>query len=64
MPTLIQKQKSSIEVKGVKLSCQRCHYNWAYTGNNPYVCACPHCRTSVTVHKKRDSNREESQVQQ
>ena len=63
MSTLIQKQKT--EVKGVRLSCQRCHYSWVYTGNNPYVCACPHCRTSVTVHKKRDSNRnrEENQVQ-
>ena len=57
MSTLIQKQKT--EVKGIKLSCQRCHYSWTYNGNNPYVCACPHCRTSVTVHKKHDRIRAE-----
>ena len=62
MSTLIGKQKS--EIKRIKLSCQRCHYSWTYTGNNPYVCACPHCRTSVTVHKKCDRGREETSFQE
>jgi hypothetical protein len=49
----LQKQKTAItEIKGIKLSCQRCHYSWTYNGKNPYVCACPYCRTSVTVNKK------------
>lgn len=40
------------EKKGKKLNCQRCKYWWVYTGNNQFVCSCPHCRTTVTIKKK------------
>jgi hypothetical protein len=38
--------------KGITLLCQRCEHRWIYNGTNPYICSCPHCRTTVTVNKK------------
>jgi hypothetical protein len=38
----------------IKLICQRCQHEWNYKGKNCYVTSCPHCRTTVTVNKKRN----------
>lgn len=44
---VISKQK-----KGKVLKCHRCGHFWPYKGNNPFVCSCPHCKTTVSVNKK------------
>lgn len=44
------------EKKGKKLKCQRCGYFWIYTGYNQFICSCPHCRTTVTINRKKISN--------
>ena len=46
----------SIENKiiGILLQCQRCDHKWNYKGTNPYICTCPHCRSTVTVNRKLD----------
>lgn len=41
-----------IEKKGKKLNCQRCGHLWIYTGNNKFICSCPHCKTTITIKKK------------
>jgi hypothetical protein len=40
------------EKKGLEMECRRCGHEWEYKGNNHYVCCCPHCRTSIMIHKK------------
>lgn len=40
------------EKKGIKQICRRCRHEWVYTGNNPFVCSCPYCRTTVTISRK------------
>lgn len=35
------------------LRCKRCSHTWQYSGTNPYVATCPHCRTQLTKRKQR-----------
>jgi len=37
------------------LRCKRCSHTWQYSGTNPYVATCPHCRTTVSIQKHRVS---------
>ena len=34
-----------------QLRCRRCGHIWDYKGNNPYICSCPYCRTTVSLNK-------------
>jgi len=31
----------------IKLKCQRCDWNWNYSGTNEWMATCPHCGTKV-----------------
>ena len=42
-----------IKKKVRPLRCHRCSYYWYYTGKNEYVVTCPHCRTKVSLSRKR-----------
>lgn len=42
----------SSEKNGLEIKCKRCGHTWKYKGKNQYVCCCPHCRTSIMIHKK------------
>ena len=39
------------EKEAVRIRCQRCQYEWPYSGKNNFVARCPHCRTTVTIKK-------------
>lgn len=34
-----------------ELECQRCGYEWNYTGEQEHYCTCPACMTSVPVDR-------------
>ena len=49
---IFEKQKENTKSKsGILLKCQRCEHNWKYRGDNPWICSCPCCHTSVRVRK-------------
>lgn len=42
--------------KAVNLKCQRCGYEWTYTGLSDWYASCPMCRTSVSIKKQVGGN--------
>ncbi|MDD4110181.1 MAG: hypothetical protein PHS54_01355 [Clostridia bacterium] len=47
----------------VKLICQRCKWEWNYSGEREYFCCCPNCKTSVKVLKEKKENDIENGLQ-
>jgi hypothetical protein len=35
-----------------RVKCRRCGYLWDYKGHNPYLCSCPHCKTTILIGKE------------
>jgi hypothetical protein len=55
------------EKRGTGLKCQRCNWEWIYTGRNPYVATCPFCRTNISIRKYKrllEQRKKENKLQQ
>jgi len=42
-------------IASITLNCQRCKYNWNYTGKAEWVTSCPRCKTSVMVNQNNEN---------
>ncbi len=43
------------EREALKLACQKCAYDWVYTGASKFRASCPNCGTTVRFGSKYDS---------
>jgi Zn finger protein HypA/HybF involved in hydrogenase expression len=53
---LINKKEEELQLQNDinnYLRCQRCNHFWKYKGHNNYVAACPHCKTTIQVRKRK-----------
>jgi len=37
------------KIKGKKVKCKNCKYEWIYKGDNPYYACCSRCKSSVRI---------------
>jgi len=45
--------------RGLRMKCTRktCGYEWDYFGQSEMYVSCPRCRTMITLHPKRRTDR-------